>query len=193
SILGLALRSAWWDDPPNPIHIILWSDGQLQDLGTFDDEESWARGISDREQIIGQARRRAFLWEGGRVRDLGTLPGATESIALALKRKEQVVGASGHAFLWERGRMRDLGTLGGSQSAATGINEAGEVVGFATDAAQRKRAFLWKGGRMRDLNDLVGGASGWVLEGAVDINGRGQVLGHGTRDGVRRAFLLTPR
>src|SRR5262249_54861536 len=107
--------------------------------------------------------------------------------------KGQIVGASGHAFLWERGAMRDLGTLRGSQSAATAINEGGQVVGFATDQGAQKRAFRWKGGRMRDLNDLVAGASGWVLEGAVDINRRGQILGQGTRDGARRAFLLTPR
>lgn len=36
-------------------------------------------------------------------------------------------------------------------------------------------------------------ALGWVLNKATDRNAAGQVVGYGTKDGVKHAFLLTPK
>ena len=35
--------------------------------------------------------------------------------------------------------------------------------------------------------------SGWKLQNALGINARGQIIGNGIHNGIRRGFLLTPR
>jgi probable HAF family extracellular repeat protein len=76
--------------------------------------------------------------------------------------------------------MRDLGTLGGWDSVAYGINNAGQVVGWAHPADQSRHAFLWSGGSMRDLGP---GA-------AYAINDTGQVVGYAVvADGPYHAVL----
>jgi probable HAF family extracellular repeat protein len=70
----------------------------------------------------------------------------------------------------------DLGNLGGAQSAqAYDINEAGQVVGYATSAAGPQRAFLWSDGVMTDLGTLGGSSSK-----ANALNDVGQVVGKST-------------
>lgn len=49
-----------------------------------------------------------------------------------------------HGFVWERGTMTDLGTLGGTTSYALGVNNRGEVVGYAFDASGAIHAVLWR-------------------------------------------------
>ena len=82
----------------------------------------------------------AFLWtESGGMQDLGTLPGGSYSQAYAINNLGQVVGwsyldggSNQHAFVWDSiSGMQDLGTLGGLTSAATAVNDAGEVTGAA--------------------------------------------------------------
>lgn len=54
------------------------------------------------------------------------------------------------------------------------------------------RALLWENGEVHDLNDLIPPDTGWVLERAEGINDRGQIVGFGRLNGVRRIFLLGP-
>ena len=78
----------------------------------------------------------------------------------------------------------DLGTLGGPWSSAFGINDLGQVVGYAATCSSSggscwSEAFLWENGSMIDLG---------IYGFARDINNHSQVVGLGFA-GSDRAFL----
>jgi probable HAF family extracellular repeat protein len=68
--------------------------------------------------------------------------------------------------------LTDLGTLGGLSAQAFDINEAGDIVGSATNPALRLRAFVWRNGSMTDLGTIGGNHSE-----AVAISDTGHVVG----------------
>ncbi|RJP36340.1 MAG: hypothetical protein C4547_07545, partial [Phycisphaerales bacterium] len=64
----------------------------------------------------------------------------------------------------------DLGTFGGAEAVPAGINEKGEVTGYARDEMGNARAFVWHEGVLRSiLPDYVGGGN--------DINDAGHICG----------------
>jgi probable HAF family extracellular repeat protein len=83
----------------------------------------------------------------------------------------------------------DLGTLGGASSQATGINDSGQVVGWAYTSGGIQHAFLYSAGTMQDL-----GSGSWY-SGASGINNAGQVVGYAqdpsTQSGYYRPFLYS--
>jgi probable HAF family extracellular repeat protein len=84
--------------------------------------------------------------------------------------------------------MQDLGTLGGNNGAATGLNDAGEIVGNADlPGDQVSHAFVWKNGVMTDLGMVPGDG----CSNTSNINSKGQVVGSSLAcDGsVFHAFL----
>ena len=80
------------------------------------------------------------------------------------------------AFVWQPTGARWLGSLGGNFSAASGINDAGAVVGLSYTAAYMQHGFLWtQGGGMQDLTpDLTSN----VGATAMAINSSNQVTGY---------------
>ena len=64
--------------------------------------------------------------------------------------------AGERAFIWnELHGMRDLGSLGGDYSSATGINDAGQDVGYAETALGGRNPFIWdEVNGMRDLGPV---------------------------------------
>ena len=147
----------------------------------------------------------AVLWQQGEITDLGTLPeGGYFSVAQAVNSRAEIAGLayntvpdvnsiSGYgyearAFYWKNGVMQDLGTLGTGTDAMAGvINERGHVVGwsyinsvpsalcasFNLGFSLATDSFIWdKKNGMRDI-----GGFGGTCTLAVDLNGRGQVVG----------------
>ena len=111
-------------------------------------------------------------------------------VLLAVLAAVVVLGLTSSAALAEvRYTVTGLGTLGGSFSGAFGINDAGQVVGWADTASGAEHAFIYTpGSGITDLGNLGGGYSY-----ANGINDAGQVVGRSyTPGGYEHAFLFTP-
>jgi probable HAF family extracellular repeat protein len=203
-------------------HAFLYSGGRTVDLGTLGGNESMALAINDAGQIVGHSTTasgvvHAFLYSNGNTTDLGMPSGAVSSSALAINRTGQIVGliginGSSHAALYSGGVWTDLGTVAGATlgAVATGINDAGQIVGQATfpkvlirPASPGKRAlykpitrvgFVVQNGVLVDLNTLISTNSGYAITGAVGINDLGEILCSATTaSSASRAIVLTPK
>ncbi len=196
-------RQATSPKPVTPAYAIT----ELQTLGTTGlqmrdtsslktlDPTSEANAINNRGQIVGWTQNvlnhhRAVLWENGvAIATLGTLGGAS-SEALALNDNGQVVGRAATAdgksvaFVWQDYVMRRLALPDSGDSAATGTNARGQIVGYRSVRRVEKagkpprtlpfpRAFLWQQGRMTDLYEV--GTGGY--SSAAGINAAGEVVG----------------
>jgi len=76
----------------------------------------------------------------------------------------------------------------GAGSQALGVNDGGQIVGWAVSPGGSSHAALWAGGTVTDLGTLPGDRSSQ----ATDINASGQVVGWSKgEDGMQRAVLWT--
>jgi probable HAF family extracellular repeat protein len=113
-----------------------WSGGEVVDLGSLHGTpDSGAYAINDAGQVVGVSSGEAVEWSSGQIIDLG--PG----VAYAINDAGQMVGArwtlgESEAVEWSGGQVIDLqeppGTL---DTIATGINNAGQVVGVSSSNA----------------------------------------------------------
>jgi probable HAF family extracellular repeat protein len=158
-----------------------WKWGVMRALPTFGGNNGFATGSNDREEIVG--------WAENTVHD----PTCVAPQVLQFR-----------AAVWGPGKhqMRELAPLtGDSTSAATAINDAGQVAGIsgscdvAVGRHSARRAVRWeKNGKPTDLGDLGGD----TFNTPMAIDQRGNVAGFagtaGDEDGnVLQAFLWTPQ
>jgi probable HAF family extracellular repeat protein len=116
------------------------------------------------------------------VTDLGYIGGTPKATnPEAVNNNSQVVGYSYvngssiyNAFLFDGGPLIDLGALiNNGFSIGTGINDFGDISGYATLANGSSHAFLISNGQMTDLGTLPGGSN----SNAYAVNNQGQVVG----------------
>lgn len=102
-------------------------------------------------------------------------------------------------FRWRNGLMEPLGTLGGNNSAATGANNHGLVVGVAENSTQDPNcvspqvldyeAVVWRGNTIHELSPVPGDAIG----AAIAVNNSGQIVGGtgmcGSGPGIGPTFM----
>jgi uncharacterized membrane protein len=193
------------------MHAIRFTDmGGVQDIGgqTGFGAQSYASAIAPDGAIGGHADRadgtsvffgHRYTAKGGRSE---ICPGSCS--VWDLNGRGQVVGllpgrdpTTWQAFVHTPDAgLRTLGTLGGARSSASGITEAGVIVGNAQVAGSAKdeigHAFIYDSrdanARMRDLNSVVD-ARGWTLQAANDVNDS-FIVGYGLRGGARRAYRI---
>jgi len=148
----------------NDQHAVLWSKGQINDLGTLGGSNSVANGLNNAGLAVGQAETSASDPNG-----------------------EDFCGFGSHLicqpFLWQNNVLNPLATLGGNNGVANRINRWGTAVGYAENTiadsncpAPQKFQFLpvaWKDGRPIPLHIPKGDTEGV----AFTINNSGQVVG----------------
>jgi probable HAF family extracellular repeat protein len=158
------------------IEAVVWQNGSVTPLGAGSSSEAFAvnqAGDIAGEFVVGSAEH-AFLWKGGTLKDLG--PGSARGI----NGSDQVVGGFGDsAILWNQNGANLLPAFGTDTSAfAFGINNAGQVVGVSTAAANNQltsaHALLWVGNTATDLGHLPGDFGAVALA----INSQGDIVGY---------------
>lgn len=129
-------------------------EGGTYSQGTSNNQPGWIAGLS----LLPDATMRAELWRNGSAKSLGTLGGPNSAVAwpnrndhrvivgIAETAQRQPLGEnwscflavffvpSGHVcrgFVWRDGTMSALPTLGGDNGFATGVNNRGQIVGWA--------------------------------------------------------------
>jgi probable HAF family extracellular repeat protein len=212
----------WGQDALGVSHAFLWDAvNGMTDLGVSAGvTSSYAYGINEAGQVTGTAYYEplsggglssAFLWDAANgMTVLGAGPTYADSEAGAINDAGQVVGyrwndsGGGYAaYLWTpdspnglTGSFTDVGLLpGATNSFASAINNAGQVVGSTTllvetewGAYESTHAFLWDaaGGTV----DLV---PGFYASNAVAIYDDGAIWVSGNDGlGENRSYLLTP-
>lgn len=224
------------------VHAVLWV-GVPMDLGTLggpNSNASWPNhstrgeivGISEtaEKNPLGEAWScsafffgpdgyvcNGFAWQDGVMSALPPFPGGIDSYAAGVNNKGQVVGWAENgihdptcnhappvsqflqfeAAIWGPGlnEMTQLPPFPGDpDSAATAINDKGQVVGIsglcsnAVGGASAVHAVLWENGKPINLGNL--GAEAWNTP--VAINNHGVVVGFAyTSAGVAAAFVWT--
>jgi len=144
--------------------------------------------INNANQVVGTSGNthepQAILWNG--LTPTALPPTAVccsfvTSSAAAINNSGQIAGMDVYrATLWTNNIPATLPALGSGQSAAQGINDAGQMVGY-TSQTSNQHATLWSNGAAIDLGTL-GGSSSY----AEDINNSGLIVGASQRAGDGR-------
>ena len=168
-------------------HAVLWQSGTTTDLTPLQRGSSAAVSINESGQIVGGS----VLWQNSTTTNLNT-PVGGPIVGAAINVWGEVAGWASataeetgvHAVRYHYGGLTDLGTFGGNLSQAFGINDSGQIVGYAevaptvagnaddSSSSGDAHAFLWKDGVMKDLGTLGGNESF-----ASAVNASGDVVG----------------
>jgi probable HAF family extracellular repeat protein len=158
---------------------VVWEDGKIRALPTLGGDNGFATGANNNRQVVG--------WAENKVEDSSCVAPQIYQF---------------RATLWgpDLDQVRELPPLrGDSTSAATGINDKGQVIGIsgacgtAVGGVAARHAVMWENGKPMHLGNLGGIA--WNT--SMALNERGDVVGFSNvskEDGATfnaRAFLWT--
>lgn len=169
--------------------------------------------VAGYSNLPGNHSRHAVLWQNGSMLDLGTLGGPNSGVIWPVKNDKGVIvgiaqtaipdplgepwsssiffpepnniGYSCRGFIWKNGVMRALPTLGGNHGFASGVNNRGQIIGWAENKVRdptcvppqvlQFRAVIWgpRDSQIQELLPLHGDTS----SAATAINNKGQVVG----------------
>ena len=166
---------------------------------------SYARGINDANQIVGESQTNSgygaafpVTWVGGQISLLAVPQGVTGGSTNAINASGTIAGSvytvdasntivSGSALVWANsGSIPQALPSNAAVSFATAINNSGEVAGMAGN-----HAALWREGSFIDLGTLAG----YSISEALAINDSGVVVGRsegilpGTAGSQTTAFI----
>ena len=181
--------SGWPNTYPGKLAFV-WSQGHMRRL-SLGGMDSWTEAINAAGQVIGRSQLKerdsrghtiyhAFVWQRGRIRDLGR-PGTQ-----VINDRGQIFGSTGRSWsVLEDGRVSPSGRLPLSirSFTPTAINDRTQVAGYCTTKDYAGHPCLWEHGSVRFLGSLRGSRLGRAL----DINERGEIVGHL----ANRAFVWT--
>jgi probable HAF family extracellular repeat protein len=163
------------------VRAAIYTDGGVVDLGAWSGTYSYATAINDAGAVaanVGWATgdEHAVLYQNGAATDIGAGYAAGINSSGAVVGRQSSNGGSA-SFVYSNGVVTRLGYLGaGNASAASAINDAGQVVGesnLAHNAQAPTHPYLFDG----TLHDL-GALSGQGVSSAGVINNAGQVAGY---------------
>ena len=158
----------------------------MQDIGSFGGTETWAYDINNAGLIVGGSNTPdagpwlPFATTGAVSTSLFPLPeGATGAFVRVTNESGLVAGeiqyadGSAQAFSFDTvtNTLTMLGTFGGDLSYVLGINDNGDIVGYATAEMGPPRGFVYRDGVMIDTGTLQ------HTTFAFDVNNAGQVSG----------------
>jgi probable HAF family extracellular repeat protein len=182
--------------------------GGKSSRGNSINDRDWVAGYAN---LPDNSSRHAVVWRGGSLTDLNTLGGANSSVVWPGQNDRGMIVGIGETadvdtlnedwscsaffpsvthhvclgFVWEDGQMRALPTFGGINGFATGVNDRGDVVGWAETAVHdptcnapqvlQFRAAMWdaRTRAIRQLRPLQGDST----SAATAVNARGQAVG----------------
>lgn len=169
----------------------VYSEGRIRSLGSpFESVNSYATGINDSGRIVGEyinnSVRGAFTYYNGVSTGIITNSGRYLSSATGINNAGQISGYSSllngmmgvTALLYTGGELTGTGpasSLAGAYSAAFGLNDNGDMVGFSYTDSGYEHAFLYADGKMIDVG-TISSALGSTSYGYA-INNLGQIVG----------------
>jgi probable HAF family extracellular repeat protein len=208
--LALFAGSLWAEEhpamqqhPASPAHYA------VVDLGTLGGSFGLAYGINNKGQVDGvsnlpgDSAQHAFVYANGVMTDLGTLggpnslayEGPNESLQTTGLAETSNLDPNGEdfcgygdnlvclAFSWQNGVMTPLDTLGGNNAQGSGINDRGQIAGYAENSKPdpncpapqflQFKPVVWTDGRIQALSTHPGDPEG----GAFWINNKGEMVG----------------
>nr|WP_028999620.1 PEP-CTERM sorting domain-containing protein [Azohydromonas australica] len=178
---GYRRGDEWYDT--DPIAHIFRGNAARPLLGTDAFGNSYAYGINDRNQVVGNYTLPdtpgavPYLYHNGRYQDLRVEKGTGSGDAMDINASGQVVGsANAKALFFDGTRSRYIDIPGAVSSQAKSLNDHGTVVGNAffdvSSGAYESRAFVYDGREVKYLQNPLADS---LSPEMVAVNNAGQM------------------